>query len=93
VSDHQCRIRTDALPFKDDNVLHGHSVLGEPDNLGNVCHSTNAIAEPGDLDNDCNGGCDLLAYRFIRQVKLSHQRQRFETRDRVARGVGVNGGH
>src|SRR5258708_10992164 len=85
-------VRPDTQLFKDENVLHGYPLLGVPDHLGDIRYSTHAVAEPGHLNNNGDCGCDLLTYGPVRQVKLRHQGQRFETRNRIAWSIRMNGG-
>ena len=51
-----------------------------------------AVAETRLLDDELNRRRDLLAHRALGQVRRAHRDHRFDTGQRVARRVGVDGG-
>ena len=68
----------------DDVALHAHDLRDGGDAAG-------AVLEPGLLDDQVDRAGDLLADGADRKVHAGHQDHGLETRERVARGVGVQG--
>jgi hypothetical protein len=54
----------------------------------------NAALPPGvphEMHDGMDSGCDLLAYRAVRDINAAHQRHRLEPAERVLRAIGMDG--
>ena len=72
-----------------EDVLGGDDVALHADDLGDRGDPAGAVLETGLLDDEVDGAGDLLADGAHGKVHAGHQDHRLETRERVARGVGV----
>src|SRR5689334_437809 len=77
-------------PDECEDILHGDDVAFHSCNFGKVDHAPRAVAHARDLNYDSYGRSDLLAHGLFRNVEIRHCHHGFETRQRVAAGIGVD---
>ena len=61
--------------------------------FGNTGDLAAAVAHALLVYDQVNRAADLLAYRFQRDLYLTHGNQSFQTTESVTRAIGVYGGH
>src|SRR6266567_1995885 len=69
------------------------ALLFHAGHFGHARHLAGAVAQARDLDDNVERGGNLLAHRAFGEVEAAHGDHGFETGERVARRVGVDGGH
>ena len=77
---------------EEEDVLQGDDVALHPPTSVMCGDPARAVLEAGLLDDQVDGAGDLLADGPHRQVHAGHQHHGLEAGERVARGVGVQGG-
>src|SRR5579871_5363760 len=75
------------------DFLHLDDVALESGNLGDRCDAALAVGKALQLHDHADGGGDLPADRGDGHRQAGHADHLLEARDRVARGIGVDGGH
>ncbi len=75
-----------------DDVEHRDDVAFHADDLADARDFAAAVAHTRDLNDHVHRADDLLADRANRNVVSGHQHHRFDTREAIARRVGVDGG-
>ena len=76
-----------------EDVAQDRSVRVIADDLGNLRDFPPAVRHAGLMDDEVDRGRDLSSYSLKRYVDRGHHHHRLETRQRVPRGVGVDGRH
>src|SRR5262245_8540337 len=74
------------------NVLHDDRVLLHAHDFGDARHAADTALQSVRLNQNIQGARHLLTHGFDRQIEARHHDHRFQTRDRVARRIGVQGG-
>ena len=75
-----------------EDVLEGDDVALHALHLGDVGDAAGAVAQAGEVHDEVEGRGHLLADGPHRQVEAGHQGHGLDAGQRVARGVGVDGG-
>ena len=76
-----------------EDVLQGDDVALHALHLGDVGDAAGAVAQSGEVHDQVERRCHLLADGPHRQVEAGHQHHGLDAGERVARAVGVDGGH
>src|SRR5947207_15188850 len=74
------------------NVLHADNVFFHAGDLGHVSDSSSSVTKTGNLHDQLNGGSDLAADSFFRQIQIGHHGHGLNTSNCITRAVRVYGG-
>ena len=82
----------DAHLLEHEDLLHGDHVTFHAGDLRDARHLARAVGHARLLHDDLDGRGNLLPHGLLGQVHVAHRDHRFDTREGVARRVGVNRG-
>src|SRR6266545_4416224 len=85
--------RADAGPIELEQILHRHLVAVDADDFGDAGHLSGSVTQARSVDHDVDGAGKLLANYLVGYVLARHHHHGLETREGIARRVGVHGGH
>src|SRR6185437_7188898 len=81
-----------ALALEHEDVLHGNDFAFHARDFAHRGHLAGAVGHAGNLHHCVDGGGNLLPDRALGNVQVGHGDHVFDTRQRVARSVGVHRG-
>src|ERR1035438_981808 len=85
--------RADAAALELEDVLHLHQVVFHAHHFGDAGGFAGAVGHAGGVHHDVDGAGELLPDDFVGHVLAGHHDHGFETREGVARRIGVHRGH